>query len=42
MKLIQKHLIQLAYDDEMYITDERGIFLCNNRILKANTAVGGK
>lgn len=42
MKLIQKHLIQLAYDDEMYIIVERGIFLCNSRKLKANTAVGGK
>ncbi|POI25022.1 hypothetical protein CIB84_011228 [Bambusicola thoracicus] len=38
MKLIQKRFIQLAYNDEMYIIVERGIFLCNSRILEANTA----
>ena len=42
VKLIETYLVQLAYNDEMYITFWGKILLYDSRLLKTVDEIGGK
>lgn len=42
MKWTENYLVQLAYNDEMYITFQGKILLCDSRLLKTVGEIGGK
>lgn len=42
MKFIENQLVQLSYNDEMYITFQKKILLHDSRLLKTFDEIGGK
>lgn len=42
MKFVENQLVQLSYNDEMYITFQEKILLHDSRLLKTFDEIGGK